>query len=536
MSSNRAAPTLAAFVLALWATAGVAQTPAQNLRPMEATQPTPAPAARNAPGLATLSRPTGRFGRTLGLPKDGRDLYIPDEEYIRFPLPPGAEAYADVDAKKIKAVMGEITAISRKSRDDGNQYWGRIPGTPYDRMAQEFILGRFKQLGLKDIRRQDIAMKPLWYPTAWSAEFTVDGRATALKSAFPITESPGTAGDGITAPVVWVGLGTAADFQGRDVAGKTVMIYSLATPGGRDHSADWSGAIARANAAGAAVILVEMGFPGNAQSEPEGAVGTRAPTLTITPDDANLIRDQLDQGKPVSFHLWLKTEEREGLTTGNVWGMLPGASDEQILIMAHTDAFFEGAMDNASGLAMMLDIARHYAALPQAQRPRTFVFLTTPDHHHGSAGIHWVRDHYDWGKVALIINAEHPSQTLLYSLDAGMMTANEVSARRWFVGGSDALRALVRKTFREFGVATYRKSEVSPGGELSQVYLKAPSFHIIDHVIYHTTLDTADLVPAWGIEAATRAFLKIIDGVNAMSKAEIAAAPTDLTDPTRPVR
>ena len=64
----------------------------------------------------------------MGLPKDGRDLYIPDDEYIRFPLPPGAEAYADVDAKKIKAVMGEITAISRKSRDDGNQYWGRIPG------------------------------------------------------------------------------------------------------------------------------------------------------------------------------------------------------------------------------------------------------------------------------------------------------------------------------------------------------------------------------------------------------------------------
>src|SRR5579872_3722193 len=71
-------------------------------------------AARNAAALATLSRPTGRFGRTLGLPKDGKDLYIPDEEYIRFPLPPGAEAYADVDALKIKAVMGEITAISRK--------------------------------------------------------------------------------------------------------------------------------------------------------------------------------------------------------------------------------------------------------------------------------------------------------------------------------------------------------------------------------------------------------------------------------------
>jgi hypothetical protein len=486
--------------------------------------------------LFTLSRPTGRFGRTLGLPKDGKDLFIADEDYIRFPLPPGEEAYADVNAFKIKALIGEITAISRKSRDDGNQYWGRIAGTPYDRMTQDWVIGQFRRLGLADIRRQEVAMRPLWYPTAWSASFTAGGKATALTSAFPITESPGTKAGGIAAPVVWVGLGTAADFLDRDVAGKAVMIYSIATPGGRDHSADWSGAIKRANDAGAAAILVEMGFPGNAQSEPEGAVGTAAPTITITPDEANLIRDELDAGRPVSFHLELATEERDGLKTGNVWGVMPGASDEQILIMAHTDAFFEGAMDNASGIAMMLDIARHYTGVPQAQRPRTLVFLTTADHHHGSSGIRSVRDTYDWSKVALIVNAEHPSQTLLYNLDAGLMTANEVSARRWYVGGSDALRTLVRRTFREFGVATYHKSEVSPGGELSQIYMKASSFHIIDHVIYHTTLDTADLVPAWGLEDATRAFLKIIDSVNKMTKQEIAAAPTDLADTTRPTR
>src|SRR5579871_419138 len=516
---------LAAGIVAAWAGAS----PAQPAGPSAAAQ-------RNARALATLSRPTGRFGRTLGLPKDGKDLYIADEDYIRFPLPPGAEAYADVDALKIKSMMSEITAISRKSRDDGNQYWGRIPGTAYDRMTQDWVMAQFKKLGLADVRRQEVAMKPLWYPTAWSAEFTVDGRTTTLKSIFPITESPGTKGDGITAPVVWVGLGTAADFQGRDVRGKAVMIYSVPTPGGRDHSADWSGAVKRANDAGAAAILVEMGFPGNAQSEPEGAVGTSAPTVTITTDDANIIRDQLDQGREVAFHLKLDTEERAGLKTGNVWGVLPGASDEQILIMAHTDAFFEGAMDNASGLAMMLDIARHYAAMPREKRSRTFVFLTTPDHHHGSAGIHWVRDNYDWSKVALIVNSEHPSQTLLYNLDAGFMTANEVSARRWFVGGSDGLRSLVRNTLKEFGVATYRKSEMSPGGELSQIYTKAPSFHIIDHVIYHTTLDTPDLVPAWGLEDATRAFLKIIDGANRMNKEEIAAAPKDIADPTRPVR
>ncbi len=103
--------------------------------PLGAQTAPPATGAQNAAQVpATLSRPTGRFGRTLGLPKDGKELYIADEDYIRFPLPPGEQAYAGVDAKSIKATIGEITAISRKSRDDGNQYWGRIPGTPYDRM------------------------------------------------------------------------------------------------------------------------------------------------------------------------------------------------------------------------------------------------------------------------------------------------------------------------------------------------------------------------------------------------------------------
>jgi hypothetical protein len=62
--------------------------------------------------------------------------------------------------------------------------------------------------------------------------------------------------------------------------------------------------------------------------------------------------------------------------------------------------------------------------------------------------------------------------------------------------------------------------------------MKAPSFH----VIYHTTLDTAELVPAWGLEDAARAFLKIIDGANKMTKQAIAAESAGLPDSTRPVR
>ena len=40
---------------------------------------------------------------------------------------------------------------------------------------------------------------------------------------------------------------------------------------------------------------------------------------------------------------------------------------------------------------------------------------------------------------------------------------------------------------------------------------QAPGFHIIDHVIWHTSLDTPELVTAEGLECATRASLRVID-------------------------
>ena len=50
-------------------------------------------------------------------------LWLPDDQFIRWPY--SDPAYSKIDGFKIKGYINEITAISRKSRDDGNQYWGR---------------------------------------------------------------------------------------------------------------------------------------------------------------------------------------------------------------------------------------------------------------------------------------------------------------------------------------------------------------------------------------------------------------------------
>jgi hypothetical protein len=479
-------------------------------------------------GLAAQMRPGANVEKTygIGLPRDMDRLLIPDADYPVFPLKPGQEAYADVDGYRIKDTIRKITAFSLMSLDAGELYWGRIPGTKYHAMAMDFMAGEYARLGL-DVRRQPVDMTRLWYPTRLSGAYASGARTGPLLTLYPINETKATPPGGITAPAVWVGIGAAPDLAGRDLKGKAVLVYSTFVPGGRSHSASDRAGLFDSDTlvtrAGAAMIINVMAVPGNGLFNPEGAPSGpgAVPTLTISQDEGFMLRDMLAAGEPVNISVTLDIDERAGLKTENIYATLPGASDEQIVVVTHTDGFFQGAMDNASGMATAIDIARHYAAMPRASRPRTLVFMALPDHHHGEAGRALAIKTYDWSKVALILNAEHTSQTLLYMYNQDLVTSNAISARRWYVSGSPRLQQLVKQTFRDFNVSVYSIPERSAGGSLGALTPLAPAFHIIDHVIYHTTLDVPELVPAVGLAYSERAFLKIFDEANKMTMAEL---------------
>jgi hypothetical protein len=266
-----------------------------------------------------------------------------------------------------------------------------------------------------------------------------------------------------------------------------------------------------------------MAVPGNGQFNPEGAPeGPDAvPTLTISQDEGFMLRDMLAAGDKVEISLRLDIEDRTGLKTENIVAVLPGRSDEQDMVVMHADGFFQGAMDNASGMATGIEIARFFAARPREQRPRTLVFLLIPDHHHGEHGRALVLKTYDFSKVAVILNLEHTSQTLLYMVNQDLMTSNAISARRWYASGSPVFQQLVKHTLQDFNVSVYKVPERGAGGSLGAFTPLAPAFHIIDHVIYHTTLDTPELVPAVGLTYSARAFLKILDESDKMTMAAI---------------
>ncbi len=205
----------------------------------------------------------------------------------------------------------------------------------------------------------------------------------------------------------------------------------------------------------------------------------------------------------------------QNLETEYTVATLPGMSPEEIVIMTHTDGYFQAATDNAAGMASALEIARFYARKPLSERPRTMRFIQFSDHHHGEVargreGV-GINDSYPWENVAVKLTMEHPSQTLFYMYNDAIAPTNAVGAFRWNALGSPEFEQMVFDTLREFGVSVYALEDGPKNGNY------APSFHIIDHVIYHTSLDVPELVPATGLERSTRAFAAALDRANKMT-------------------
>ena len=214
--------------------------------------------------------------------------------------------------------------------------------------------------------------------------------------------------------------------------------------------------------------------------------------------------------------------ELRNLATEYTIATLPGATDEQIVVLTHTDGYFQAAMDNAAGMASALEIARYFAQKPLQERRRTMKFIQFPDHHHGEVARErkdvGIDATYPWDKVAVKLTMEHPSQTLLYMYNDGLTPTNAIGAFRWNAMGSPEFEQMVFNTLREFGVSVYAQEDGPKNGNY------APSFHIIDHVIYHTSLDTPELVPASGLERSTRAFAAALERANAMTMQQLRGA------------
>jgi hypothetical protein len=147
--------------------------------------------------------------------------------FIEFPRPKGEEKYASIDGKKMHKYVVEQVAISKRYRDAGHpKYWGRIIGSSADAEDAEWLAGKMKALGVSDVHIQPLDLVPQWTPTNWEVTMTSGGKMITLDSQ-PAYDANALPLGCVDLDAVYVGLGTEADFIGRDVKGNAVFTYSM---------------------------------------------------------------------------------------------------------------------------------------------------------------------------------------------------------------------------------------------------------------------------------------------------------------------
>jgi hypothetical protein len=446
--------------------------------------------------------------------------YFPANGVPLRPLSADTRAYASINGLRLLTYVKELGDLSRRSRDRGDQLWGRITGSAADPETAQWFMDKLRAAGVTDVHQVPLDLPPQIVSKSWEVSVASGDKTVKLDSSIPGRGAPGTNNSTLDLEAAYVGLGNEADFIGKDVKGKAAFIYAEPQPGAWQHSASHNGAITRAEDHGAAAVFVAIGIPGNFR-EVVGA-STKVPGFTIGYQDGEAVRQVIEQavasgGAMPRVKLRSDIESVSGQKTSLVWGVIPGMTDEKIVINAHRDGYFESADDNGSGVANALGLAEYFAKMPREKRRRTIIIVGNPGHHNTPVGSQYMVAHKDefFSKAALLINCEHTAQIAADLYGFRLMLTNAPWDENWYVGGGPALAPIVTKDWDTFGVVRYAEADPSPPGDIGLTYKLAPSIQLIQQSpFYHSDHDTLDTISPAALENVTRAYAKIIDDVN----------------------
>ena len=439
---------------------------------------------------------------------------------------PGDPAVPEFGGEAIFETVAEIVQFSVDDRENGSQFWGRIAGRPAAAETARWIGEEFAAAGLEHVEVQEFDGEgEMWFPNAWGvlidATSDEDLDYHALRSAVP-TYGSFILGERLEAPLVYVG--PAASRADPDVAGK-IAVQSVRP----ERSAYTARTLMRESAQalindGALAVINIVEQAGNMHVYDFGGCG--GPCFNVGATDGAFLVEHIAEtsGREATATLTLDAENLSGLTAHNVAGIVPGRSDEVVIVNAHMDGWFDGAGDNADGLATLIALARHYGS---AETPpaRTMVFVASAGHH--SRGLNGPSNFVAMNpeiaeRAVLVLNLEHVAQ---YEVDP---VTWEVYPREQPMNfGISNLAPFLVETAREAQAATgfalveeYR--EAVPGDLGGYASLGVPRVQAIHSgPLYHTSGDVLETISVEGLTRAAQFYRRFLDAVLEADVAEI---------------
>jgi hypothetical protein len=312
---------------------------------------------------------------------------------------------------------------------------GRNTGSPGHRLAAGYAADQFQQIGLQPGAKggwfQTVPFETRQIDeTGSSLTLIADGKETKLtlgkEAYFGLRSDLAPA---VRAPLVFAGYGLHVpeldydDLRGLDLKGKIAVILSGAPRGwpgplsAHVQAADvrWA-ALRKAGAIGVVTIpkVLTMPWVRSSAARLQTQMSARMPGLeeergqqiqvTFNPEHAAMLFAgtghtlpeliKLSEGQsplphfPLNKELAATAKVKKGqLDSQNIIGLLPGKRKEYVVVSAHIDhtgklqsfsgdGIFNGAMDNASGVAAVIEVARQLKAAGPLERGVLFVLVT----------------------------------------------------------------------------------------------------------------------------------------------------------------
>ena len=394
----------------------------------------------------------------------------------------------------------------------GPEFAGRQPGTPGGQAAAEYIAARFAEYGLQPAGDDGTYFQNLTVPFGqWTSVPTLEVIApdgTVISYTYRVDFRPlwgGYAGGGeAEGEVVWLNRCRREDFQGQDVVDKVALcraypgqeIYRQAIEhqvGGLLLIADDASRLAMSRS------FRELSWV--AETFPAFEVSPTVAEALLTGSDYTL--DDLTI-QYLSFPLATRARmsaslvEEADAPARNVLGVLPGrdpaARDEVVILGGHYDhlgqapdgAIFAGANDNASGVSVLLEVARLWQAqgyVPQ----RTVLFAAWDAEEQGLLGSQYYLEH-----------PRYPLTSTVAMLQLDMVGAGEGDTLH--IGGTGLLADQLTVSASILGITT----TVTDGGGSDHVPFQRAGipaslliwFDRTNDPTYHTAADVpANIVP-----------------------------------------
>ncbi|HET9199408.1 MAG TPA: M28 family peptidase, partial [Dehalococcoidia bacterium] len=297
-------------------------------------------------------------------------------------------------------------------------------------------------------------------------------------------------------------------------------------PFGRELQAVMEPAL-EAGAAGFVGVL--NGYPGDSFSYyvPYDAVARPIPGVWISESSGRRLKQLLAAGH-VTAHL-IVDARTEAATTYNIVGELPGADDEVVIIGTHHDGPWASAVEDASGMALVLAQAAYWSQIPAPERPHVLLFLVNSGHMYGGAGVHaFIEQHKsELGRVVLEVHLEHAAAEFTEK-DGILAATGEPEPRWWFTSRIPELEQTVREAIEAEDLqrsmilrpdifAPYPTTDGGPfhaEGVPLVNYLTAP-FYLFD------AMDTMDKIHRASLVPITRAAARIVESTRGTSATQM---------------